>query len=79
ATLYALTGCFDAKGGNVVPTPLAANPISQPALLPESQRVKALGAGERPIGPAALGMVTARELYAAILDAKPYRVRALMT
>lgn len=79
ATLYALTGGFDAKGGNVVPTPLAANPISQPALLPESQRRKALGAGERPIGPAALGMVTARELYTAILEARPYRVRALMT
>lgn len=79
ATLYALTGCFDAKGGNVVPTPLAAHPISQPALLSESQRLKALGARERPIGPAALGMVTARELYTAILDAKPYRVRALMT
>ncbi|MGL4291291.1 MAG: molybdopterin-containing oxidoreductase family protein, partial [Phreatobacter sp.] len=79
ATLYALTGHFDRQGGNVVPTPLAANPISQPTLLPESQRVKALGAGERPIGPAALGMVTARELYTAILDAKPYRVRALMT
>ncbi len=79
ATLYALTGCFDRAGGNVVGSRHAAGRISDPALLPEAQRRKALGMADRPLGPAAAGMVTSRELYRAMLDHQPYRIRALMT
>ncbi|WP_108663454.1 molybdopterin-dependent oxidoreductase [Acuticoccus kandeliae] len=79
ATLYALTGHFDRPGGNRVAEGVPAGAIAGPGLLSEAQRAKALGAGTRPIGPAALGMVTAREIYDAVLDARPYKVRALVT
>lgn len=79
ATLYALTGHFDGPGGNVIAAAHPAASIGGTSLLPSTQRAKTLGAGVRPLGPSALGMVTARELYDAILDGEPYRVRALMT
>lgn len=78
AVLYALTGSFDAPGGNRLyarqPTP-AVNGLD---LIPASQREKALGLKEKPLGPPAMGWVTARDLYQAILTGRPYRVRAYM-
>ncbi|MCQ4438513.1 hypothetical protein NO135_26250, partial [Clostridioides difficile] len=40
-------------------------------------RAKALGLAERPLGPPSQGWGTARDVYRAILDAEPYRIRAL--
>ncbi|MGE3305582.1 MAG: molybdopterin-dependent oxidoreductase [Rhizobiaceae bacterium] len=78
ATLYALSGSFDRIGGNRVgrgPFPRAVNAVGH--LSPE-QRSKALGIDQRPIGPPAMGWVTARDMYRAILDGDPYRVRGLV-
>ena len=79
ATLYALTGCFDAPGGNVVLNRQPVNRVSDLSLLPPRQLKKALGIGRRPLGPPSQGWVTAHDLYAAIVDGEPYRVHALMS
>jgi anaerobic selenocysteine-containing dehydrogenase/ferredoxin-NADP reductase len=78
ATLYALTGSFDAKGGNVLLNRQPVNRVNALDLLAPAQRAKALGIDRRPLGPPAQGWVTARDLYDAIIDGVPYRVRAMM-
>ncbi|AYF77760.1 molybdopterin dinucleotide-binding protein [Nocardia yunnanensis] len=79
ATLFALTGSFDAPGGNVVlpkpPVNVVSDRIGQ---LSPRQRAKTLGLAERPLGPPAQGWVTARDLCRAVLEGEPYRVRALV-
>ncbi|MFP3184880.1 MAG: molybdopterin-dependent oxidoreductase, partial [Paraburkholderia sp.] len=77
ATLYALTGAFDTRGSNREFTKQPANAVSTYALLSPQQRAKALGLDERPIGPPAQGWVTARDVYRAITEGRPYKVRAL--
>lgn len=77
--LYALTGSYGRKGGNV---PGGAAPfvdISGQDLLPATQRDKALGLAERPLGPGLQGWVTARDVYTAVLEKAPYPVRMLMS
>ncbi len=78
AQLYALTGSFDSRGGNV----LFAAPQSAPAagfeLLSPEQRAKALGLPERPLGPSRWGFVTTDEVYRAILEHQPYGVHGLV-
>ena len=76
--LYALTGCFDARGGNVVfPSP-AAGAITGEELPAARTMAPALGLSDRPLGPARWGSITTRELYRAILEQQPYAVRALL-
>ena len=41
--LYALTGCLDAPGGNVLFTPVPANPVGGMELLDQGQSAKAIG------------------------------------
>ena len=77
--LYALTGSYGRKGGNV---PGGAAPfvdISGQDLLSAAQRDKALGLAERPLGPGLQGWVTARDVYKAVLTKAPYPVRALVS
>nr|WP_245818196.1 molybdopterin-dependent oxidoreductase [Roseomonas rosea] len=79
AILYALTGSLDRLGGN---RHLARQPVrvvNDHGLLPPGQAAKALGIGERPLGPPARGWVTAEDLRRAILEGEPYRVRGLMS
>lgn len=78
ATLYALTGAFDTRGSNREFARQPVNAVSTYALLSPQQRLKALGLSDRPIGPPAQGWVAARDVYSAILEARPYRVRALV-
>lgn len=78
ATLYALTGCFDVSGGNVLWNRQPANRVNALELLPEAQRNKALGLDTKPLGPPAQGWVSACDLYRAVLEGEPYRVRAFM-
>ena len=78
ATLYALTGDWDAPGGNVQ---FPGVPVEAPYAihtLPPAQLVKALGRAERPLGPAAAGAIGARQLWRSIIAAEPYRTRALI-
>ncbi|PSK95700.1 anaerobic selenocysteine-containing dehydrogenase [Murinocardiopsis flavida] len=78
ATLYALKGCYDAPGGNLVLPKAPVNAVTALDQMDPAQRAKTLGLAERPLGPPATGWVTAHDLYTAMLDHAPYRVRALM-
>jgi anaerobic selenocysteine-containing dehydrogenase len=74
--LYALTGCFDAPGGNVLmPAPPAASVTGDELMI---SKAPPLGLADRPLGPATTGNVTTRELYRAILEGKPYPIRGLL-
>ncbi|HET7487855.1 MAG TPA: molybdopterin-dependent oxidoreductase [Acidimicrobiales bacterium] len=77
--LYALTGCIDAPGGNVLFTPVPTNPITGVELLDRAQWAKAIGVGDRPLGPARFGFVTGEDFYTAALEHRPYRPRALVS
>ncbi|MFC6670002.1 molybdopterin-dependent oxidoreductase [Marinobacterium aestuariivivens] len=76
AILYALTGAFDTRGGNRLYSQLPLRPVNGQELIGPGQKRKALGLEKRPLGPAAQGWINARDLYAAIVDGQPYRVRA---
>jgi anaerobic selenocysteine-containing dehydrogenase len=76
--LYALTGCIDAPGGNVMFTPVPSNPVEGRELLPPAQRAKAIGLARRPLGPPRFEFVTGEDFYAAALEGEPYRARALV-
>jgi anaerobic selenocysteine-containing dehydrogenase len=76
--LYALTGCFDVPGGNVLLPAVRTNPITGEEL-PSAQRLApALGLAERPLGPARWNSITSRDLYRGILEEQPYPVRGLL-
>lgn len=76
--LYALTGNYDAPGGNVILPAVPVNRIDGREFLgPESQR-KRLGYQERPLGPASMSSTQAYEVYEAILSGKPYSIKGLV-
>jgi anaerobic selenocysteine-containing dehydrogenase/ferredoxin-NADP reductase len=77
ATLYALTGHFDAPGGNVRMPSLPVPSLHSMAMIPPETRARTLGLSERPLGPPADGWITSSDFYDAALSGKPYRVRAL--
>ena len=76
--LYALTGCFDAPGGNVLWSTVPSNPVDGAELLSPAQRAKALGVAQRPLGPARFEFVTGEDVYTAALEGRPYRARGLV-
>ena len=79
ATLYALTGSFDAPGGNrVLPAP-PAQAVTSPDQIVKGQRDRALGIDEFPLGPPSQGWINARDFCRSALDGQPYRVRALVS
>jgi anaerobic selenocysteine-containing dehydrogenase len=77
--LYALTGCYGARGGNVPDTAASFSDISGLDLISAEQRAKALGLTTRPLGPALYGWVTARDVYRAMIERQPYPVRMLFS
>lgn len=76
--LYALTGSYDAPGGNVHFARPPLNDIFGWDLLAPEQKAKTLGLGERPAGPPAKGWITSKDLVRAVLSGDPYPVRALV-
>jgi anaerobic selenocysteine-containing dehydrogenase len=74
----ALTGSFDAPGGNVLFDKIRVNEVRGITFMQPGQRAKAIGREKRPIGPARDGWVTGPDLYDAILSGKPYPVRGLV-
>jgi anaerobic selenocysteine-containing dehydrogenase len=76
--LYALTGCFDMPGGNVLFPAPPATPITGEDLPSAKQMAPTLGLAERPLGPARWGYFLTRDLYRAILEGKPHPVRAVI-
>ncbi len=80
ALLYALTGSFDARGGNVLYEMVPINDVTGAGLMSEEQRQKTLGLDERPLGPESVnGWVLTDALYDAILERKPYAVKGLVS
>jgi anaerobic selenocysteine-containing dehydrogenase len=77
--LYALTGCLDAPGGNVLFTPVPTNPIAGSELIDRAQQAKAIGVDDRPLGPARFGFITGEDFYRAALEGRPYRPRGLVS
>ena len=78
--LYALTGSFDAPGGNVMFEQVPTEPIFGGELMPEGMLDKSLGREERALGPEAIfGWITSDALYKAVLDRKPYGVDAFVS
>ncbi len=72
--LYALTGCLDVPGGNVLFDAVPANRIDGMELVDRGGPTT-LGVEERPLGTARFGFVTGEDLYAAALDG---RVKAVV-
>lgn len=78
ATLYALTGSFDRRGGNRTAPAPPYRPASVFDDFDPAQRAKALGLDRHPLGPPAFGYVNAGDLCHAIEEQQPYAVRALI-
>ncbi|WP_201768364.1 molybdopterin-dependent oxidoreductase [Stutzerimonas azotifigens] len=78
ACLYALTGSFDAPGGNRQLGKAPVRAVSGLDLIDPVQQAKALGLDRRPLGPPAQGWIMARDLYRAILQGEPYRIEGLL-
>ncbi len=77
--LYSLTGNYDAAGGNMQLPLLPVNRILTADLLAAEQQKRRLGREPRPLGPAARpGSIQGYDLETAILDGKPYPVKALL-
>ncbi|MBI2369381.1 MAG: molybdopterin-dependent oxidoreductase [Deltaproteobacteria bacterium] len=76
---YALTGNFDAQGGNALFPTTPTNPIGGKEFLPDEQVQRRLGYSERPLGPVGtVGNIQAYDFYRAVLTGKPYPIRALV-
>jgi anaerobic selenocysteine-containing dehydrogenase len=78
AMLYALTGSFDAAGGNVLLPAVPSASIAGEDLPAARQLAPAIGLAERPLGPARWKNVSPRDFYRAVLEGKPYPVRGLI-
>jgi anaerobic selenocysteine-containing dehydrogenase len=78
AMLYALTGSFDAAGGNVLLPSVPAGSITGEDLTAAKRLAPAIGVAERPLGPARWGHVSTQDFYRAVLEGIPYPVRGLI-
>ena len=78
ALLYALTGSFDQRGGNVL-FPAVSNPVVTGEDLPAARHMApAVGVESRPLGPAKWNNVSATDFYRAVLEGEPYPMRGLV-
>jgi anaerobic selenocysteine-containing dehydrogenase len=78
ALLYALTGSFDAPGGNVLLPAIPSASITGENLSGGKRMVPAIGLAERPLGPARWNSVSTHDFYRAVLEGTPYPVRGLI-
>lgn len=78
ALLYALTGSFDQRGGNVL-FPAVPTPVVTGEDLPAAQHMApTIGIEKRPLGPAKWNSVSAQDFYHAALESEPYPMRGLV-
>jgi anaerobic selenocysteine-containing dehydrogenase len=78
ALLYALTGSFDAAGGNVLFPAVPSAPMTGEDLPAAKHLAPAIGMEDRPLGPARWNNVSAQDFYRAVLDGTPYPMRGLI-
>ena len=79
ALLYALSGSFDAPGGNVLFDTIPTADIRGRDMLPPEQLAKAVGGAGRPLGPEQQGWITSDDLYRAILEGEPYPIKGMVS
>jgi anaerobic selenocysteine-containing dehydrogenase len=78
AVLMALTGGFDAPGGNVVYAKPPAQSVAGSDLMSAQQRAKCIGLRQSRLGPAKDAWIGSDAMYDAILDDDPYPIHALL-
>ena len=78
ALLYALTGSFDAPGGNVLLPAIPNAPVTGEDLPAAKNMSPAIGVAERPLGPARWNSVSVLDFYRAVLEGIPYPVKGLI-
>ncbi|HEY3305328.1 MAG TPA: molybdopterin-dependent oxidoreductase [Candidatus Binatia bacterium] len=79
AVLYALLGDIDQPGGNVVFPKPKLNVVDGKEFLPKDAAAERIGLAQKPLGPPAKpGNCAAYDIFTAILDEKPYAVKALL-
>ena len=78
AMLYALTGSFDAPGGNVLFPAVPSRSITGEDLISAKRLAPAIGLADRPLGPARWNHVSPQDFYRAVLEGFPYPVRGLI-
>ncbi|MES2259631.1 MAG: molybdopterin-dependent oxidoreductase [Pseudomonadota bacterium] len=80
AILYALTGSFDQRGANWIFSTHPTNKLDDyEKLLPHEAKYKTLGYSQRPIGPAAKGVINFSDMCDSVLQKQPYQVKGLIT
>ena len=79
ATFYALFGNFDQPGGNVVFPKAPLNTVSGKEFLPNEMALQRIGRERKPLGPPAKpGNCAAYDVFTAVLDKRPYPIKALL-
>ncbi|MGH7775377.1 MAG: molybdopterin-dependent oxidoreductase, partial [Candidatus Binatia bacterium] len=79
SSFYALLGDFDQLGGNVVFPEPRVNGVEGRRFLPKEMEAERIGRAEKPIGPPAKpGNCAAYDIFTAVLEGKPYPVKALL-
>jgi anaerobic selenocysteine-containing dehydrogenase len=79
ASLYALIGDFDRQGGNVHFPKLKVNDVSGKEFLPKEAGALRVGRERKPLGPPAKpGNCAAYDIFNAILEERPYPIKALL-
>ncbi len=79
ASLYALLGDYDRRGGNVTFPKVPVNDVGGKEFLPREAAAVRVGRERKPLGPPAKpGNCAAYDIFNAILDEKPYPIKALL-
>ena len=79
ASLYALLGDFDRQGGNVTFPKVPVNDVGGKEFLPKEASAIRVGRERKPLGPPAKpGNCAAYDIFNAILDERPYPIKALL-
>jgi len=79
ATLYALLGDFDREGGNVSFPKIPTNDVGGREFLPQQANAIRVGRERKPLGPPAKpGNCAPYDIFTAVLDGKPYPIKALL-
>lgn len=79
AALYALLGDFDQPGGNVLFPKAPVNAVDGKEFLAKEIAAQRIGRAEKPLGPPAKpGNCAAYDVFTAILEGRPYPIKALL-
>ncbi len=79
ASLYALLGDYDRPGGNVIFPKVPVNSVDGKEFLPKETAAIRVGRERKPLGPpASPGNCTAYDIFTAILEEKPYPIKAFV-